>query len=86
MLDINLKMMQLTLRPTLFMMLPFWLIFFVIKTAYENTGVLIPVPQFLSFIPFFGDGMGWLLTYLVLSMVFTQILRKLFDKYREVRI
>jgi uncharacterized membrane protein (DUF106 family) len=81
MLDVNMDMMKLTMKPTMFTMIPFLLVFSVLRGAYATTGVLIPVPAFLSWIPLgIGDGLGWLWTYIIFSMVFSMVLRKAMDK------
>lgn len=86
MLSINMEIMQLTMKPTLIMMIPFWGIFFLMSSFYRNSGVLIPVPSFLSWIPLgIGDGLGWLWTYLIFSMIFTTVLRRFFDRYYDRR-
>jgi len=84
MLSINMEIMQLTMKPTLIMMVPFWGIFFIMSSVYSASGIVIPVPSFLSWVPLgIGDGLGWLWTYIICSMIFTTTMRKVFDRYHE---
>jgi uncharacterized membrane protein (DUF106 family) len=84
MLSANMEMMQLTMKPTLIMMIPFWGIFFIMSSVYSTAGIIIPIPSFLSWIPLgIGDGLGWLWVYMIFSMIFTTTMRKVFDRYFE---
>jgi uncharacterized membrane protein (DUF106 family) len=84
MLSINMEIMQLTMKPTLIMMVPFWGIFFIMSSVYKTAGVVIPIPSILSWVPLgIGDGLGWLWTYIICSMIFTTTMRKIFDRYHE---
>jgi uncharacterized membrane protein (DUF106 family) len=81
MLDLNMDMMKLTMKPTMFTMVPFLLVFTVLRGTYANTGILIPVPAFLSWIPLgIGDGLGWMWTYIIFSMLFSTLIRRVTDK------
>ncbi len=81
MLDINMDMMKLTMKPTMITMIPFLLVFTVLRGAYAGVGVLIPLPAFLNWVPLgIGDGLGWLWTYIICSMLFSTLLRRAADK------
>ncbi len=65
----NMKYMKQTMRPMLITMLPFMLIFWWLRKIF---GEVIVVP--LSFWP---GHLGWVGTYIIFSMIFTTLFRKL---------
>ncbi len=62
------KMMMQTMKPMIITMIPFIIIFKVLSDIYNST-IVIP----LSFWP---GHLGWVGTYVIFSMIFTTIFRK----------
>lgn len=64
----NMIVMKSTLKPTIFTFLPIILIFSWLNATFKNQGNLINI---------FGMKFGWLGTYIIFSIIFSIILRKL---------
>ncbi len=74
-MEVNMKMMKQNLKPMLVTILPFFAIFGWLRGVYDST-LVIP----LSFhVPLSGlaTGLGWIGTYIIFSMIFTTVFRKL---------
>jgi len=74
----SLLMSKLSLKPLMVTLLPFWLIFILLNDVMKDTGILIPLPLPL---PLLGNGIGWLGTYILFSIIISLVTRKLFEKY-----
>jgi len=74
MMPLNSKLMMQQMKPTLITILPFLVIFWLLGQWYNNT-VAIPLSFHfpLSHLP---TGLGWIGTYIIFSMVFTTLFRK----------
>jgi len=74
MMPLNSKMMMQQMKPMLITIIPFLAIFWLLGTWY-NTLVVIPLSFHfpLSRLP---TGIGWIGTYIIFSMVFTTLFRK----------
>jgi len=70
----NLKYMKQSFRPMFITIIPFILIFNVLRKIYAGV-IVIPFPFTL---PLLGDSLGWLGTYFIASIIFTTVFRKLF--------
>lgn len=68
-MGVNMKYMKQTFKPMLITMVPFILIFWWLRGVFDTT-VVIP----LSFWP---GHLGWIGTYIIFSMVFTTLFRKI---------
>jgi uncharacterized membrane protein (DUF106 family) len=69
----NLELMKHSMRPTLYTFIPIILIFSWMRETYLPAGDLFSWS--VSFWPF-GPGIGWLWTYILSSIVFSIVLRK----------
>ena len=72
-LENSLNYMKQSMWPTLFTLLPLLLVFRWMGNTFKNGGIILPLP---SSIPLIGGGLGWLGTYLLFSLIFSIILRK----------
>ena len=75
MMEKNLKVMKHSMRPMLFTLVPILLVFTWLK------GTFLPAGDLFSWgvkIWPWGTGIGWLWTYIVASIVFSLLIRKLF--------
>ena len=73
-LDLNMSVMTHSMKPTLITMIPFLLIFLYAKSVVPLDEALIKLPFNL---PFAGDSLEFIGTYVVFSMLFTTILRQI---------
>jgi uncharacterized membrane protein (DUF106 family) len=73
-IDTNMKYMKQSFKPMLYTFLPIIIFFGWLKSLYP-TGDII---NFGFNIPLFGMGLGWLGTYIISSIIFSLIIRKLF--------
>lgn len=81
MLEISMEQMRYNMKPMLITFLPLIGIFAGLRYLYSNVGVIIPwrfsIPGLCKILPGLCDGAGWFLSYVIFSMVFSIILRKL---------
>ncbi len=76
-LTINSELMKLTMKPTLYTMLPLLGLFWILSSVFKPYGDLIT----LNFnLPLFGTGISWLGTYIIFSFIFSLILKPLITK------
>lgn len=72
-MSINLKLMKESFKPMLYTIIPFFAIFAWLKYVFIVDGVsLIVLP-----LPFWEGHLGWLGTYIIFSLVFSTLSRKL---------
>ena len=69
----NLEYMKHSMRPTLFTLLPLLLIFGWLRETFPREEILINLPFSL---PLIGSSFGWLGTYILSSLIFNIIIRK----------
>jgi uncharacterized membrane protein (DUF106 family) len=74
MLQISGEQMRLSLKPMIFTFLPLIAVFAFLRGAYAGTGDLI---YWGANLPIIGTGAGWLLCYIIFSIIFSIILRKI---------
>jgi len=74
MLGLSGEQMKLSLKPMLITYLPLILVFMFLRNAYTGIGDII---HWGANLPIVGTGAGWLLCYIILSITFSIILRKL---------
>jgi len=66
---LNLKLMSQTMKPTIITIIPFLIIFALLAKVYTG---LIVIP-----IPFWKGHLGWVGSYILFSLIFTSLFRKL---------
>lgn len=74
-MGLNMKYMKHSMKPMLFTFIPIILIF-----GWLNTTSAVGTKDIISWgfsIPLFGTGLGWLGTYIISSIIFSTILRKI---------
>jgi uncharacterized membrane protein (DUF106 family) len=71
-MEANMKLMSQTFKPMLITIIPFILIFRWLRATFEG----LTIVSFPATLPVLGDGLGWLGTYLIFSLVFTTAIRK----------
>lgn len=78
MMEKDMALMKHSLRPTLYTFLPIILIFSWLRVTFDSGS------QYLTWgfnIPLFGTGFGWLGTYILVSLITSLVLRKIFKIY-----
>ncbi len=73
-METSLKYMRHSLKPTLFTLIPLLIIFNWLSKTFSGSEKLINLPFSL---PLIGSGLGWLGIYIISSIIFNIILRKL---------
>lgn len=71
----NMKYMTQSLKPMIFTIVPFLIIFAWLRSVFEGMTV-IPLPFHVP-LSSLETGMGWIGTYIIFSMIFTTVIRKL---------
>lgn len=71
----NMKYMSQSMKPMLFTIIPFLLIFAWLRGIFSGI-VVIPLPFGMPFSEL-ETGLGWIGTYIIFSMIFTTTFRKL---------
>lgn len=77
-MKLNMQYMKHSMKPMLYTFIPIILIFGWLKSVYPSGTVVLP---FYITIPVFGAGFGWLGTYIVSSIIFSMVLRKVMKVY-----
>ncbi len=77
MTDINLELTKMQLKPTIFTFIPFILLFMWMREMFGKAPAFIILPFSL---PIIGNDIGWLLTYLISTMLFSSIINKIIDR------
>lgn len=79
-MEVNMEMMKLNFKPMLITLLPLLLVFWLLRQSYNAAGIgnIIAWPWNL---PIVGNGAGWLLSYIIFSLIFSILLRKIFKIY-----
>jgi len=73
MMPLNMKYFKLSMKPTLYTLLPFLLIFMGLSSVYGEAVIIGP----WSFsIPLIGNSLEWIGTYIIFSLVLTTMFRK----------
>ncbi|MFH0832057.1 MAG: EMC3/TMCO1 family protein [archaeon] len=80
MMKLSMEQMKESFKPLLISFLPLILFFGFLKNVYAQAGIGDIVAWNVN-LPLIGTGAGWLLTYIVLSMIFNSILRKVLKVY-----
>ena len=76
MMQLSLEQMKHSFKPMLITFLPLILIFAGLKSLYTNAGVG-DIVGWGANLPLIGTGAGWFLSYVILSLVFNIIIRKI---------
>ncbi|MBI2672475.1 DUF106 domain-containing protein [Candidatus Woesearchaeota archaeon] len=69
----SLNYMKQSMWPTLFTLLPLLLVFRWMGNTFKNSEIILQLP---FSVPLIGKGLGWLGTYILFSLIFSLILRK----------
>lgn len=77
-MSINLEVMNKTMKPTLITFIPFVLLMSYLANFFKDTGKIITFPFSL---PILGDGLGWLGTFVLSSIIFSLIINKILSKF-----
>ena len=77
MLQNSAQSMRLTLKPMLITFIPVILVFIWLSNTYKNAEVGNIISWGAS-LPLIGNGAGWLLSYVIFSLIFSIILRRIF--------
>ena len=80
MMPLSMEQMKLTMKPTLITMIPFILILTGLRSLYLGAGIGNIIYWKVN-LPLVGDGAGWLLSYVIFSIIFSMILRKYLKIY-----
>ncbi len=67
-MEVNTKYMKQSFKPMFITMIPFLIIFYLLKMVYD-TMIIIPLS-------FWQGHLGWVGSYIIFSMVFTSLFRK----------
>ncbi len=78
MVNKSLKMSRISMKPTFITLMPFWIVFAYMSKLFKNAGTVL---SWGFKIPLFGIGFGWLGTYILFSLFFSVITKKVFEKY-----
>lgn len=71
-MSLSLKMTRLSLKPSMYTILPFWFVFIYLQKSFSSAGTIFTI---------FSYSFGWLGTYLIFSLLFSLATRKAFEKY-----
>lgn len=71
----NMKYMSQSLKPMIFTIIPFLIIFAWLRSVFEGL-VVIPLPFHVP-MSSLETGLGWIGTYIIFSMIFTTVFRKI---------
>jgi len=81
MMQVNMEHMKHNMKPLLITFLPLILIFWWLRVTYLPYGNLIDYSADIPMVCFvfrgFCDGLGWFLVYVITSIIFNQLLRKI---------
>ncbi len=75
-IDKNLEISKMQLKPSTITFIPFFLLFMWMNVYFKKTPAFIILPFSL---PIIGNDIGWLLTYILSTMIFSAILTKIFE-------
>ena len=82
MLALSAEQMRYSMKPMLITFLPLIAVFAGLRALFSNVGDIIPwsfnIPGFCRVLPGVCNGAGWFLCYVIFSMIFSIILRKVF--------
>lgn len=83
MLQLNMEHLRHNMKPLIITTLPILFIFWWLRTTFVQFGILIPwnvsFPGSKFILPGLWDGAGWFLVYVLSSIVYSLILRKMLD-------
>ena len=77
-MSINLEVMNKTMKPTLITFIPFVLLMSYLANFFKDTGKVIIFPFSM---PILGEGLGWLGTFVLSSIIFSLIINKILSKF-----
>ncbi|MEM7816506.1 MAG: EMC3/TMCO1 family protein [Candidatus Aenigmatarchaeota archaeon] len=73
-MKLNSEFTRMTLKPMIISLFPPILILYFLKLLYEGKEFLLPIS-----LPYIGNSSGWLLLYIIFSIVFTIFTRRLMN-------
>jgi len=71
-METNMKLMSQTMKPMLITIIPFIFIFRWLKSTFEG----LTIVSFPITLPLLGNGLGYLGTYIIFSLIFSTAIRK----------
>lgn len=74
------ELLRLNLKPTLLTLLPLLLLIYVMKNLYTSAGVG-NIISWGANLPIVGDGAGWLLSFIIFTLILNLLFRKLLNIY-----
>ena len=77
MLECSAKSLRLTLKPMLITYIPILFVFYGLKKLYMDMAKVGNIISWNVTLPIIGDGAGWLLSYIIFSLIFSIILQKI---------
>lgn len=79
-LSLSAELMKLSLIPSIVTLLPLLLVLWFLKNSYTAVGIG-NIISWGANLPIVGSGAGWLLSFIVFSIIFNILLRKLMKVY-----
>lgn len=77
MMPLNMKFFKLSMKPTLITLLPMLVVFWGLSQVYVGAdGVSTHIINLPFSIPLIGNWLGWVGTYIIFSIIFSTVLRK----------
>lgn len=76
----SMEQMRESFKPLIISFVPIMLAFIFLKWAYTEANVGDIISWHVN-LPLFGTGAGWFLSYIILSLIFNSILRKILKVY-----
>lgn len=76
MMQLSMEQMKQSFKPMFITFIPLILVFIFMRNLYTVAEVGNIIYWKVN-VPVFGDGAGWLLSYIILSLIFNSILRKI---------
>ena len=80
MMEMSGEQLKITMKTSLITIIPFILIFSFLKNLFQDAGIN-NIIYWGTDLPLIHDGAGWLLLYIVSSIIFSIILRKIMKVY-----
>jgi len=79
-MHLSTELMRLSMKPMIITLLPLLLVFWLLKEGYNNAGVG-NIISWGANLPLIGNGAGWLLSFILFTLVFNLLLRKFLKVY-----
>jgi uncharacterized membrane protein (DUF106 family) len=76
MMQISMEQMRHSFKPMMITFIPLIIFFIFLRNLYGIAGIGNIIYWRIN-LPVFGDGAGWLLSYIIFSIIFNSLLRKI---------